>query len=49
MAKTSEEKLQALRERLGTISDLGAASLTLTWDRQTYMPEGGVGQVLKFL
>ncbi|CAN5720218.1 hypothetical protein BH24ACT21_BH24ACT21_17880 [soil metagenome] len=42
MAKTSEEKLQALRERLGTISDLGAASLTLTWDRQTYMPEGGV-------
>ncbi|CAN5900770.1 carboxypeptidase M32 [soil metagenome] len=24
-----------------TISDLGAASLTLTWDRQTYMPAGG--------
>ena len=27
---------------MGTINDLRAASLTLTWDRQTYMPEGGV-------
>ena len=42
MSKTSEYKLQKLRKHLGTISDLGAASLTLTWDRQTYMPEGGV-------
>ena len=42
MSKTSANELQKLRERLGTISDLGAAGLTLTWDRQTYMPEGGV-------
>lgn len=31
-----------MKARLATISDLGGASLTLTWDRQTYMPEGGV-------
>ena len=42
MSKTSENKLQTLKERLGTISDLSSASLTLVWDRQTYMPEGGV-------
>ena len=42
MSKTSENKLQNLKERLGTISDLGAAGLTLAWDRQTHMPEGGV-------
>lgn len=36
------DDLHLLRRRLATISDLGAASLTLTWDRQTYMPEGGV-------
>ncbi len=34
--------MQILKARMGTISDLAAASLTLAWDRQTYMPEGGV-------
>ncbi|MGF1472671.1 MAG: carboxypeptidase M32 [Rubrobacteraceae bacterium] len=38
MPKTIED----LKARLATISDLNAASLTLTWDRQTYMPESGV-------
>lgn len=42
MARTPEGGFQALKDRLATISDLNAASLTLTWDRQTYMPEGGV-------
>ncbi len=42
MTRDPADKLRLLRERLATISDLGAASLTLTWDRQTYMPEGGV-------
>ncbi|MDP8939613.1 MAG: carboxypeptidase M32 [Actinomycetota bacterium] len=42
MTKTPENALRALRGRLATISDLGAAGLTLTWDRQTYLPEGGV-------
>ena len=42
MAKTSEDKLQKLKERLATISDLDAVSLNLAWDQQTYMPEGGV-------
>ncbi len=42
MAKTFEDKLQSLKDRLATISDLDAASLNLAWDQQTYMPEGGV-------
>jgi carboxypeptidase Taq len=36
------DDLGPLEERLGTISDLHAAASVLAWDRQTYMPEGGV-------
>ncbi len=36
-----DETFQALQERLATISDVYSASV-LAWDRQTYMPEGGV-------
>ncbi|NJN17332.1 MAG: carboxypeptidase M32 [Oscillochloris sp.] len=32
-----------LRERLATVSDLGAAAALLSWDQQTYMPPGGAG------
>ena len=39
---TEQTKLQELKERLATIADLGAAGAVLGWDRQTYMPEGGV-------
>lgn len=42
MSKTSKDKLQTLKGRLATISDLNATSLNLAWDQQTYMPEGGV-------
>src|SRR5918998_3170103 len=38
-----DENLRLLEERLATISDLYSAASVLTWDRQTYMPEGGVG------
>src|SRR3954468_4889957 len=31
-----------LRDRLATIGDLRSAASVLAWDRQTYMPEGGV-------
>jgi carboxypeptidase Taq len=34
--------LGPLRDRLATIGDLRSAASVLTWDRQTYMPEGGV-------
>jgi carboxypeptidase Taq len=34
--------LEALVDRLASIDDLRAASSVLTWDRQTYMPTGGV-------
>ena len=37
------DAFQTLQERLATISDLYSAASVLTWDRQTYMPEGGVG------
>jgi carboxypeptidase Taq len=30
-------------ERLATVSDVSSAASVLAWDRQTYMPEGGVG------
>lgn len=33
---------QALQERLATISDIYSATSVQAWDRQTYMPEGGV-------
>ena len=36
------EALRWLKERLATISDLNSARNALNWDRQTYMPEGGV-------
>ena len=42
MTTTSEKRLQKLKERLATISDVNAAEATLHWDRQTYMPDGGV-------
>jgi carboxypeptidase Taq len=34
--------LRRLEVRLATISDVSAARSALHWDRQTYMPEGGV-------
>ncbi len=37
-----DDSLQLLKERLATISDLYSAASVLAWDRQTYMPEGGV-------
>jgi carboxypeptidase Taq len=42
MTTTSGKPLQLLQERLATISDVNAAQAALDWDRQTYMPEGGV-------
>src|SRR5215208_6145151 len=36
------EALRWLKERLATISDVNTARNALHWDRQTYMPEGGV-------
>ena len=41
-AHKTSEALRSLRDRLATISDVNAARKTLNWDRQTYMPEGGV-------
>ena len=41
-AHKTGEALRLLRDRLATISDVNAARKTLNWDRQTYMPEGGV-------
>ena len=37
-----DETFQALEERLATISDIYSAASVLAWDRQTYMPQGGV-------
>ena len=42
MTTTSEKRLQKLKERLATISDVNAAEATPHWDRQTYMPDDGV-------
>jgi carboxypeptidase Taq len=36
------EALRGLKERQATISDVNTARNALNWDRQTYMPEGGV-------
>lgn len=36
-----EDKLQALKVRLGEISDLRKSASLLGWDQQTYMPPGG--------
>src|SRR4028118_515851 len=35
--------LHILLERLATARDVSSAASVLAWDRQTYMPEGGVG------
>ena len=46
MARVSKNgfngKLGPLGDRLATIGDLHSAASVLAWDRQTYMPEGGV-------
>jgi len=36
-----EDRLQALKTRLGEIQDLNRAAALLGWDQQTYMPPGG--------
>ncbi len=36
------QALQTLKDRLATISDVRAAGAILGWDRQTYMPPGGL-------
>jgi carboxypeptidase Taq len=41
-AEGISEDLGPLRDRLATIGDLRSAASVLAWDRQTYMPEGGV-------
>ena len=38
----TNENLRLLEDRLATISDVYSAASVLAWDRQTYMPEGGV-------
>ena len=47
MRTVTDEKprdpLRLLMERLATVSDVTSAASVLAWDRQTYMPEGGVG------
>jgi carboxypeptidase Taq len=43
------EKLQALKERLATISDLYASQAVLSWDQETYMPSGSVNARAKQL
>jgi len=35
------KRLEELREQLGVVADLQAASGVLGWDQQTYMPSGG--------
>lgn len=36
------DPLRLLKERLATIGDVSSAASVLAWDRQTYMPAGGV-------
>ena len=43
MIDRASENLRPLKERLATIKDIHSAASVLAWDRQTYMPEGGVG------
>ena len=43
ISEVINEDLGPLRERLATIGYLRSAASVLAWDRQTYMPEGGVG------
>jgi carboxypeptidase Taq len=42
MAEKHEAALEQLKDRLATVGDLNSANGLLFWDRQTYMPEGGV-------
>ena len=42
MKEKHETAYEKLKDRLATISDLSSANGLLFWDRQTYMPEGGV-------
>jgi carboxypeptidase Taq len=42
IADRTDDSLQLLKTRLATISDLYSAASVLAWDKQTYMPEGGV-------
>lgn len=42
MLDRESENLRPLKERLATIKDIHSAASVLAWDRQTYMPEGGV-------
>jgi carboxypeptidase Taq len=42
MNKEHETAYERLKDRLASISDLSSANALLFWDRQTYMPEGGV-------
>ncbi|HVD44020.1 MAG TPA: carboxypeptidase M32, partial [Rubrobacter sp.] len=37
-----DDNFQALGERLAMIGDVYSTASVLAWDRQTYMPEGGV-------
>jgi len=39
--RSPEAKLEELKLRLREINDLGAAGALLSWDQQTYMPDGG--------
>ncbi len=38
----TDSSIEDLQDRLATIGDLRSAASVLAWDRQTYMPEGGV-------
>ncbi len=42
MNPTAKPAFGRLKDRLASISDLRATSSLLFWDRQTYMPKGGV-------
>jgi len=42
MTEKHEAALEQLKDRLATVGDLNSANGLLFWDRQTYMPEGGV-------
>ncbi|CAN5208605.1 carboxypeptidase M32 [soil metagenome] len=42
MTEKREDKLRQLKGRLAQISDVSSANGLLMWDKQTYMPKGGV-------
>src|SRR5919107_5788025 len=42
MAKEHQTVYERLKDRLATISDVRSANRLLLWDRQTYMPKGGI-------